>query len=153
MHLIEVIIVTGLIFIALFFVKNMEVTTYSIVEKENRLQAIGLDALENLANRPDKYEKYDNLLISYIMLDKQIDEYSYLETELSNILPEGTLFRITVYSISDFVHNSSLELDDVIFLEKGTDIWIEEETCVSRILVIDNKVYSVVLGLWFNAGG
>lgn len=151
MQILEVIIVAGMIFIALFFVKNMDVSSYSNIEKENRLETLGEGAFKNLENQPDPYGNYDNKLIAYIKYDMRGN--SFLQREFDSILPEGTLYKLSVFSISELVHNFSAYQEEITEILAGSYVWIGEETRVSKLVVIEDEVYEVVLSMWFNSGG
>ena len=150
MHVLEAVIVAGMIFSSLFFVSNMEVSSYTTIEKENKLKSLGASILENLEARQDSTGKYDNLLLYCI---RDVSGSNRLYYELTANLPEGTLFRVSIVNMSKLFHNSSASHEDCVYARIGTDIWVEEETRVSRIIAFDGEIYEIILQLWLNTGG
>jgi len=150
MHVLEVVIAVAMIFAALFFISTMEVSSYTTIEKENKLQTLGESILENLESRSSTNEGYDNFL-NYCLTSLYGSSTLYRELTLN--LPEGTLFRVNQINMSKLFHNSSVSVEDCTELVTGSAIWIDEETRVSRIVVIDDYIYEIVLSMWLNAGG
>jgi hypothetical protein len=151
LHVLEVVIVAGMLFMALFFVKNMDVSSYTTIEKENRLEVIGRAIFDSLESQPDPYGKWDNLLVSYLA-----NEHSGL-LKLNNYiishLPEGSLFRLTVIDMDKLFHNASASLEDCTYTLLGANYWFGEEARISKIVVIDGYVNEIILSMWYNVGG
>ncbi len=148
MHVMEAVIVAGLIFSALFFISNMEVSSYTTIEKQNKLKQLGAKILENAEAKEDSTGNYDNFLIYCVE-----ENINYLYYDLVSSLPEGTLFRLTVVNMSKLFHDNSASYNDCIYTSIGTDIWVDEETRVSRIIAFNGFIYEIVLQLWLNTGG
>ena len=151
LHVLEVIIVAGLLFVSLYFVESMDVSYYSASDKENKLETLGRGILLGLEAQPDPSGKWDNLLTSYISNENL--GHSRFESYVSSILPEGALFRINIVNMSKFFHNSSASRETCTLANLGTSIWFEEEACITRIVVVGNIVYELTLSIWYNSGG
>ena len=66
MNVLEVIIVSGILIVGLYFVRGMEFSSRSVGETENQLEVLGESILNNIASRPDNYEGYSSALSRYI---------------------------------------------------------------------------------------
>ena len=147
-HILEVIIVAGMLLMALYFVKSFDFSPRSVVAKENKLESIGISILEGLESIPDPDEEHSSLLARYL---SEPDKYSYdLSNYTSDNLPIGTLFRITRINVSylhDHVNNPIPS--EYIKNIHNSDIWIGEESIASRIVVIDGSVYEIILSMCY----
>ena len=149
MQLLEVILVAGMLLVALYFVRGVDISAQTSVENENKLDELGDTILESLAAKPSPYSYYNSLLALYISSSSY---YSIFENYVSTVLPEGTIFKIDKIDMTEFTHNPTASLDDVTTNIYTPDIWLGEEARVSRLVLVGDTVYKVVLSMWINVG-
>jgi hypothetical protein len=61
-HVFEVIIVAGMLFMSLYFVRSFDVSLNITKTEENELEILGNGILTNLEGIPDNLEQYPSLL-------------------------------------------------------------------------------------------
>ena len=171
-HVLEVILMSGIMLMALYFIGNFEAPSYSTIGKENSLESLGGGILTSLDGIPDPgYEDdsqyYSSLLARYIYeIREEIDDvtvhYSILPTieELQSInnyfetnLPEGTLYQLSYINISK-MSKDGLSAHPIDYYTKelynpSSVILIGEKISTSRIVVIDGYIYNLVLRMSF----
>jgi hypothetical protein len=150
MQMLEVILVSGMLLLALFFVKTIEISAISSVEKENKLEALGISILDSLSGEADPSEEYSSILARYISSGSYYDDFSDYVYE---VLPDGTIFRIIKIDMTNFVHDADATPEGCTYTIYDPPYWVDEEARASRIVVADGIVYEVILMMWFNAGG
>ena len=163
-QLIEVILVAGMLFAAMYLVRSSNVTVYKSIEEENPLQTQAFEALESIAAQPAPATEDNHNLLSYYVeyfINNGADDG--LTDEIKNYFPsESNIdFKITIVDITTSKEEgSSLEACSSVIYEPV--FWIEEESCsATRTVVVDKpsdtnvdeSVYEVILSLWYNTGG
>lgn len=146
MNVLEVIIVSGILIVGLYFVRGMEFSSRSVEETENQLEVLGESVLNNLASKPDTHEGYSNALSRHI---SSKEHYSNLTDEINSTFPLGTLYKVEKVDMSKMFHENAaiINCTETIY---EPPVWIQDETRVSRIVVSGGTVYEVVITLWFN---
>jgi len=146
MNVLEVIIVSGILIVGLYFVRGMEFSSRSVGETENQLEVLGESILNNIASRPDNYEGYSSALSRYI---SNKDHYSNFTDEINSTFPLGTLYKLEKVDMSKMFHENLaiINCTETIY---EPPVWIQDEARVSRLVVSDGTVYEVVITLWFN---
>ncbi len=168
-HVLEVILMSGIMLMALFFISNFEAPTHSTIGKENSLESLGEGILTSLDGIPDPgYEGddtyYSSLLARYVyeirkeIPDDPVDYYHILPTieELQDLneyfdssLPEGTLYQLSLIDVTKMSHEG-LTVDYTISLhDPSVVVLIGEKISTSRIVVIDGHIYNLVLRMSF----
>ena len=146
MNVLEVIIVSGILIIGVYFVRGMEFSSRSVEEAENQLEILGESILNNLASITDSSEEYSSLLSKYISNSTYYDEFT---DQVNNTFPTGTMYKIEKVDMSEMFHkNLALENCTEVIYEPA--VWIQDEGRVSRIVVSNGTVYEVIISLWFN---
>lgn len=143
-HVLEVIIVAGMLFTALYFVRGLSTSTYSSVYEPNSLKTRADTALTALDNEPNS--NYHTSLTQYIAENMTNSFSSRLRSSISPCYG----FTVYVYNITNMYRNSSVSL------EENKDIFIDQwspkvgdKTHASRMIVYDGFVYEVVMELWY----
>jgi len=147
-HVFEVIIVAGMLFMSLYFVRSFDVSLNITKTEENELEILGNGILTNLEGIPDNLEQYPSLLARYATVD-YIDEFTdYVNTSL----PEGTLYKISLINISYLNKHPDTPIGNEPSPTNplySVPVEIGKEASSSRIIVIDGVVYEVVLTMYF----
>ena len=152
-HVLEVIIVAGMLLMSLFFVRTFEFTPNIKTTGENELELLGDGILENLESVPDSLEQYPSLLARYIY-KKALGYFPYIDefTDYVNLsLPDGTLYEITRIDITEYSKHPERSIKNPLITEtlKSAPVKVGKEAISSRIVVIDGCVYEVVLTMYF----
>ena len=171
-HVLEVILMSGIMLMALYFIGNFEAPTHSTIGKENSLESLGGGILSSLDGIPDPgYEDdnlyYSSLLARYIYeireeIDNDLDHYHLLPSieELQSLndyfetnLPEGTLYQLSYINISK-MSKDGLSANPIDYYTKelynpSSVLLIGEKISTSRIVVIDGYIYNLVLRMSF----
>ena len=146
MNVLEVIIVSGILIIGVYFVRGMEFSSRSVEETENQLEVFGDSILNNLAATADSDQEYPSLLTKYISSPDYYDDFT---DAINNTFPTGTIYKVERVDLSKMFHeNAPIENCTETIYEPP--VWVEDEGRVSRIVVSDGTVYEVVISVWFN---
>jgi len=149
-HVLEVIIVAGMLLSSLYFVRTFEFTPNITTTEENELEILGNGILQNLEGVPDVYGEYPNLLARYVDKDQGAFIYRDDFTEYVDLsLPDGTLYEITRIDITEFSQYPSKSIRDFTEDVKELNVKVGKEAIASRIVVVDGCVYEVVLTMYF----
>jgi len=143
-HILEVIIVAGMLFTALYFVRGLSTSTYTSVYEPNLLKTRADTALSTLDNDP--HDIYHTKLTKLIVTN---DARNFSSSIIGAIRPCYG-YSVYVYNITNMYRNSSVNLEG----NKNTFInqWapkVGDKTQTSRLIVYDGYVYEVVLELWY----
>lgn len=154
-QLIEVVLVAGMLFAAMYLVRSASITVYKSIEEENPLKAQGYDALESLASQPppDGFSDEYHSLLEYYIIENPPDE---LENSIKELFPSDVNFKVILIDMTELKDDQTKTME--YYLDPtnnpplvNSDYWIEEGACVSnRIVQHDGNVYKVVLMLWYN---
>lgn len=151
-HVLEVIIVAGMLLSSLYFVRTFEFTPNITTTEENELEILGRGILTNLEGVPDIYGEYPSLLARYVTDDNGVFIYSDNLIEYVNLsLPDGTLYEITRISITEFSQHPEKSIKDPSITKevKPLSVKVGKEAIASRIVVIEGSLYEVVLTMYF----
>jgi hypothetical protein len=146
-HVLEVIIVAGMLLMSLFFVRTFEFTPNITKTEENELEILGNGILTSLEGIPDDLEQYPNLLARYATTDYKDEFKDYINRSL----PYGTMYEILRINIS-YMHKHpeiSIMEDPPTKELKSAQVKVGKEARCSRIVVIDGIVFEVVLTIYF----
>jgi len=159
-QLIEVILVAGILFAAMYLVRSSNITVYKSIEEEKTLQSKAFEALESIAAKSTPVGEDNHNLLSYYVeyyVENGVDDG--LEDEIKNFFPsESNIeFKLEITYITDS-KEQGLPLEDCTYDINDPVFWMEEGTCsASRIVVVDKPsenvdefVYDVILSLWYN---
>ena len=150
-HVLEVIIVAGMLLMSLFFVRTFEFTPNIKTSEENELEVLGNSILSNLESVPDNLGQYSSLLARYISKNETGKlQYIYEFTDYINeSIPSGAIYEISLVNISDLsVHpEKSMTLVTITLIQ--ATVKIGKEAHCSRIIVIYGSIYEVVLTIFF----
>ena len=146
-HVLEVIIVAGMLLMSLFFVRTFEFTPNITKTEENELEILGNGILTSLEGIPDDLEQYPNLLARYSTI-KYKDEF---KDYINRSLPYGTMYEISLTNITKLSKNpdKSIKDESITDLLKEAKVKVGKEARCSRIVVIDGIVFEVVLTIYF----
>lgn len=147
-HILEVIIVAGILLVSLYFIRGFDFTPSSIVSGSNSLKQKGLNIVTRLENIPDLQGELSNILSRYMYKALKGDNSS-LNNYISNSLPEDIIYEISIVNISKMSKYAESIGDCQTFVYKPV-IKIGEKTSVSRVVVIDGYIYELDFGMWFN---
>lgn len=148
--LLEVILVTGMILMALYLIKTQEISSSELIESESRFETVANSVLTNLASKSDPYGEYASLLARYI--SDETGEAGFLKAYISSSFPIGTMYKILRINYSKLFTNGSASFNDCVTPLYEPGVWIEDDARVSRIVSADGYVYEIVLCVWFNIG-
>jgi len=151
-HILEVIIVIGLLLVSLYFAKSFDFSPHSVISKENRLETLGNGMLASLEGTIDPSEEYNNLLARFVYMNGSgVFEFANDFTDYVNdSIPEGTLYDISVVNISKMSkYSDETVASSTKKIYSSADVKIGTEAYSSRIVVIDGYVYEVVLSMCF----
>ena len=164
MHMLEVVIIVGLLLISIYFVKGFNFTPYAQISQQNKIENLGDGILRSLDSVPDPSGKYSSLLTRYIadyIEDMQDDVYDgscneFIEYVNSSVL-EGSIFDIKYVNISSYYKDSILfgksindEAYTITIYSRGLEVGLQ--TSSYRITVIDGHIYRVILNIYYNLG-
>jgi len=146
-HVLEVIIVAGMLLMSLFFVRTFEFTPNITKTEENELEILGNGILTSLEGIPDDLEQFPNLLARYATL-KYKDEF---KDYINRSLPYGTIYEISLTNITKLSKNpdKSIKDESITDILKEAKVKVGKEARCSRIVVIDGIVFEVVLTIYF----
>ena len=146
-HILEVIIVAGMLLTSLYFVRVFDVSSNITTTEENELEILGNGILTSLEGVPDNLEQYRSLLARYATVE-YIDEF---RDYVNRSLPDGTLYEISLINISYMSKypNTPIGADKVTKYLYKAPVKVGREARSSRIIVIDGLVYEIVLTMFF----
>jgi len=146
-HVLEVIIVAGMLLMSLYFVRVFDVSSNITTTGENELEILGNGILTSLEGVPDNLEQYPSLLARYATAE-YIDEFT---DYVNRNLPDGTLYEISLIDISYMNKHPDTPIGDyrVTTTLYKAPVKVGKEARSSRIIVIDGLVYEVVLTMFF----
>jgi len=147
MQLLEVILVAGMLFVALYFVRGIDIVSNTNVESDNKLQDLGNSILESLSAQSSSYSYYNSLLAYYADYDN-----GGFANYVRAVLPEGTIFKITSIDMTNLTKNIDATISSSTETIYDPDLWLGEEARASRLVVIGDRLYDIVLYMWFNTG-
>ena len=174
-HVLEVILMSGIMLMALFFINNFEAPTHSTIGKENSLESLGAGIITSLDGIPDPGHEdedtyYSSLLARYVheihsqypdLVNKNptkeqldaIPELQDLNEYFDSSLPEGTLYQLALIDITEMskIGLSGNPIEDYTYpwYDKSSVFLIGEIISTSRIVVIDGHIYNLVLRMSF----
>jgi len=158
-HVLEVIIVAGMLLMSLYFVRTFEFSPNIKTTDENELEILSEGILKSLEGVPDSEEHYPSLLARYLTTPYRNDDetFPYKENFVSYVersIPEGTLFEILRVNITKLKENPDLSIrnDHITKYVNKIEVKVGTEASSSRIVVIDNTIYEVVLTLYLTLG-
>lgn len=151
-QLIEVILVAGMLFTAMYLVRSANITVYKSIEEENPLKALGSDALESLASQPapEEFSEEYRSLLEYYIIDKPPDLFkAAVEGFFSS---SDVNFKIILIDMTELKNDQTKTIEDYFNSPLVDSIyWVDEGSCTAtRIVEHDGNVYKVVLFLWYN---
>lgn len=147
-HILEVIIVAGILLVSLYFIRGFDFTPSSIVTGSNSLQQKGLNIISRLESIPDPDGELSSILSRYMFRALKGDNSS-LNNYISNSLPQDVIYEIFIVNVSKMSKYAG-SVDDCRTVVYEPIIKIGEKTSISRVVVIDGYIYKIDLGLWFN---
>jgi hypothetical protein len=168
-HILEIILMSGIMFMALFFISNFEVPTHTTIGKENSLESLGEGILTSLDGIPDPgYEGddtyYSSLLARYVheivvkrgspynLEPEEIEELQDLNEYFASSLPEGTLYNLSLIDVTKMSREGLSGKTIGYYTDSLHDpsvVLIGEIISTSRIVVIDGHIYNLVLCMSF----
>jgi len=149
-HVLEVIIVAGMLFTALYFIQGISTSTYTSVYEPNQLRLRADTALMVLDNKPDS--NYDTELTGLYIEYK--DETENRGDAFSNAIYSKISpcygFSVNVYDITKMYRDSSADPEDYqdLFLEQWAPK-VGSKTSSSRLIVDQGNLYEFVMELWY----
>ena len=143
-HVLEVVIVAGLLLFSLYFVRTFEFAPSSIVDRENKFEILGESILASLESVPSSYDNYSNVLAEYVGMN----DAKNFSAHVNATLPEGAFYNITVVNISAMHKFAKTQEECSTFLFRSI-VKVGQETVSSRIVVIDSYIYEVQLKIYF----
>jgi len=151
-QLIEVILVAGMLFTAMYLVRSANITVYKSIEGENLLEAQGSDVLESLASQPASAAftaEYGSLLEYYIIEPAPNEFKLAIEGFFSS---SDVNFKIILIDMTELKNDQTKTIEDYLnFPFVDSIYWVDEKSCTAtRIVVNEDNVYKVVLFLWYN---
>ena len=149
MQVLEAIVVVGLILTSLYFVQNLNITSYSIIHSDNRLETLGRGVLISLESKPDPSGN-SSLLEKCVREYINKGEYTTFKRYIDDGLPSGTVYKILLINISELTHNKSATIDNCTEVIYMPPLWVDEGFRSSRLVVVDGYIYNVILSMWFN---
>lgn len=144
-HVLEVIIVAGMLLMSLYFVRVFDISSNITTTGENELEILGNGILTSLEGVPDNLEQYPSLLARYATAE-YIDEF---RDYVNRSLPDGTLYEISLIDISYMSKNPSDPIGDATTSLHDAPVKVGKEARSSRIIVIDGLVYEIMLTMFF----
>lgn len=160
-QLVEVILVAGILFTAMYLVRSSNITVYKSIEEEKTLQTQANEALESIAAQPAPAGKDNHNLLSYYVqyyVENGVDDG--LEEEIKNFFQSKSNieFKIEIIDITTSKEDDQKSLEDCTYNINTPVFWVEDGSCsANRIVVVDKPfknvdefVYEVVLSLWYN---
>lgn len=156
MNVLEAVLVVGMLFLAVYFVSAMEVSSHTTVEEENNFEILARGILRNLGDLSDSSGNYNSLLAKYITdienLPKGAPDYrQHLRDYIASVFPEGTLFTILRVNYSKIIQNASATLSDCTeYIGPNYGFWMNDAARASRVVVADGFVYEIIISVWFN---
>jgi len=148
-HVLEVIVVAGMLLTAIYFVRSFEFTPNITTTEENELEILGNGILTSLEGVPDNLEQYPSLLARYVSEDYEeyMDEFT---DYINRSIPDGTVYEISRIDISKLSEDPSVSIKHTSITEslKDAPVKVGREAHSSRIVVIDGCVYEVVLTMY-----
>lgn len=155
MNVLEAVIVVGMLFLTLYFVSAMDVSSHTSVEEENSFEILSRGILKSLGEANDPTG--NNLLAKYINdIENGPDNISResrnrLRNYISSVFPKGTVFTILKVNYSKIIHNASASLSDCeTYIGPNYGFWMEDAARASRIVVVNGFVYEIIISVWFN---
>ena len=153
-HVLEVIIVAGMILMSLYFVRSFEFTPNITTTEENELILLGTGILANLEGVPDIHGEFNSLLARYVFAPSDNDVYPYINELIDYVdlsLPDGTLYEITRVNITEYSVHPEKSIKDASITRTmvSAPVKVGHEAVASRIVVIDGVIYEVVLTMYF----
>ena len=151
-HVLEVIVVAGMLLTSLFFVRTFEFTPNITTTEENELEILGDGILANLESVPDNLGQYPSLLARYISDSESIFPYVFEFSEYVNAsLPDGTIYEISRIDITKYSTYPDRSIKDPTITETPyvAKVKVGREAISSRIVVIEGNVYEVTLTMYF----
>jgi hypothetical protein len=158
-QLIEVILVAGILFAAMYLVRSSNITVYKSIEEETPLKAQGYGALESLASQPPPagYSGDYRSLLEYYVKNPSDDLKNAIEGFFLSSDVNFKIDRIDMVQLK----NEQATLAACTTPLVGSYYWIDEKSCtVTRIVehcyydnvlgTYETEVYKVVLYLWYN---
>ena len=158
-QMMEVVLVAGMLFAAMYLVRSSNVTVYKSIEEENPLQAQGYEALESIAVQPPLSGDQHNLLAYYIDYFNENGDDGGLTDGIKKYFSSDINCKITMIDITKSKEESK-PLEECTTIIYDPLYWIEEESCSANrvVTVYDDEmgrvyVYEIILSLWYNTGG
>jgi len=139
MHTLEVIIVSVILFAALFFLYKLPTpSTTTSYDPLNQLKIIGDEILRNLdKNVTDKAEYHNSTLVEYIFTNNTENFARYCK----EFLPSTVLYNIWIYNVS----SQKLSL----WYPNEEQISISSTVRSHRLIVYHGHVYDVEMEMWY----
>ena len=144
-HVLEVVLVAGMLLVSLYFVKTFDISPNSVISKENKLVAVGDGILSSLEGVPDPTDEYNNLLARYAD-GTDIDEFT---AYINSSVPDGTQYEINVINVSYMSKTSDATIASSSTTLYNAAFKIGAEAYASKVVVINGLVYKIVLQLYF----
>lgn len=147
-HILEVIIVAGILLVSLYFIRGFDFTPSSVVTGSNSLKQKGLNIISRLENIPDPEGELSSILSRY-MYNALKGDNSSLNAYISNSLPKDIIYETFIVNISKMSKYAE-SVDNCKTVVYEPVVKIGEKTSISRVVVIDGYIYEIDLGMWFN---
>ena len=142
--LFEAILVTGLIFVTLYFVQGFNTVTYDSTREKNVLFEKGITTLNTLDGY-GKSSEYDSQLVQYLETN---DTYNFSVFLFNSVFP-CISYRIYIFNISQ-------SLLDNVPINKTQSLWYKSDTpeigkkaSVYKIYVYRGYVKEVLVDMWY----
>lgn len=151
-HVLEVIIVAGMVLMSLYFIRSFEFTPNITTNEEKELELLGTGILANLEGVPDVYGEYNSLLARYVTNQGNYYPYEDQFSEYVDMsLPDGTIYEITRVDITEYSAHPEKSIKDPGITETIAEasVKVGNEAVASRIVVINGRIYQVVLTMYF----
>ena len=147
-QLIEVILVAGMLFAAMYLVRSANVTVYKSIEEENPLEDKGYNVLESLASQPapSGFTQYDSLL-AYYSIEKPPDK---LKDAIEDFFSSDVNFKVILINMTELKNDQTKTIEDYLNPTLNPPLvdslyWIDENYCTAtRILQHTGNVYKIL---------
>jgi len=146
-HILEVVIVAGILLVTLFFINGFDFTPKSVLVETDTLESRGLSLLSRLESIPDIEKQYSTQLARYIYDSIHGDNESFINY-MKNSLPSDMIYSLSVVNISD-MSKEAKSIDQSRIEIYNPPVEIGEKVFCPRVVVIDGFIYELELNIWF----
>lgn len=146
-NILEVILVAGLIFSALFFIQSLTVPSFPESYHTKKLKSRVDTALTSLDSTPD--DEYHSLLVKYLIRNTSSDRSSFNSYLFESTYPSYG-YNIYLINLTKMYRNSTATESEYKNLYLSYDPpQIGRKTQSSRIFVHNGFIYEVLIEMWY----